>query len=226
MTPANIQKGFIATGIWPLNREAMDDKMGPSEVFVNAPDMANEEEVGDEHVEEVLGERVPQTQRDGIQYMVALKDDEEDTMQGVHEGVEMGEQDTDGVCTVSQELDGVDPNATLRLTSILALPQTVSIPRRNRGTPFIDYSKSIIMTSDEYIAALEQKQERREEVSREKEKRKANLEINKNRKAKEKKQKAEEKKMKAEERAEEHGVMWPTKRCIEVGVKLHEAIRD
>jgi hypothetical protein len=44
------------------------------------------------------------------------------------------------------------------------------------------------MTSDEYIAALEQKQERREEVSRVKEKRKADLEINKNRKAKEKNQ--------------------------------------
>ena len=64
------------------------------------------------------------------------------------------------------------------------------------------------MTSDEYIAALEQKQERREEVSREKEKRKVDLEINKNQKAKEKKQKTEEKKVKAEERAEEHGVMW------------------
>ena len=38
-------------------------------------------------------------------------------------------------------------------------------------------------------------------------------------------QKAKEKKVRAEERAEEHKVMWPTKRCIEVGVKLHEAIR-
>lgn len=31
--------------------------------------------------------------------------------------------------------------------------------------------------------------------------------------------------MRADECAEEHEVMWPTKRCIEVGIKLHEAIR-
>ena len=31
--------------------------------------------------------------------------------------------------------------------------------------------------------------------------------------------------MRAKECAEEHGVMWATKRCIEVGVKFHEAIR-
>ena len=55
--------------------------------------------------------------------MMALKYDEGDTMHGVHEGVGMEEQDTDRVCRVSQDLDGVDPNATLRLTSILALPQ-------------------------------------------------------------------------------------------------------
>ena len=40
--------------------------------------------------------------------MVALRDDEGNTMRGMHEGVEMGAQDTDGVCRVLQELDGVD----------------------------------------------------------------------------------------------------------------------
>ena len=118
MTPTNIKKGFSATGIWPLNRTAMDDKMGPSKVFVNTPDVVDEEEVDDEHVKEVFGEKVPQTQGGGTQYMVALRDDEGDTMHGVHEGVEMGRQDTDEVCMVSQELDGVDMNATLRLRSI------------------------------------------------------------------------------------------------------------
>ena len=31
--------------------------------------------------------------------------------------------------------------------------------------------------------------------------------------------------MRAKVCTEEHGVMWPTKRCIEVGVKLHKAKR-
>ena len=52
----------------------MTDKMRPNEVFVNVPDVVNEEEVGDEHVEDVIGERVPQTQIGG------LRDDEGDTM--------------------------------------------------------------------------------------------------------------------------------------------------
>jgi hypothetical protein len=63
----------------------------------------------------------------------------------------------------------------------------VSIPLlRSHDTLFLDYYESIIMTSNEYIAPLDHKQERREKVMREKEKRKANLENTKNRKAKEK----------------------------------------
>jgi hypothetical protein len=31
--------------------------------------------------------------------------------------------------------------------------------------------------------------------------------------------------LKVEECAEEHGVMWPAKRCTEASVKLHEAIK-
>ena len=61
MTPTNIKKEFSATGIWPLNRTAMDDKMGPNKVFVNTPDVVDEEEVDDEYGEEVLGERVRET---------------------------------------------------------------------------------------------------------------------------------------------------------------------
>ena len=39
----------------------------------------------------------------------------------------MGEKDASEDFSNSQELVGVDPNATLSLTSILALPQTMSI---------------------------------------------------------------------------------------------------
>ena len=58
MTPTNIRNGFFATCIWPLNRFAMHDKMGPSEVFVKVKVEVNEEEVGKEVLEEVLGERI------------------------------------------------------------------------------------------------------------------------------------------------------------------------
>lgn len=54
----------------------------------------------------------------------------------------MEEEDTNVEFRILQELDGVDPNATIRLTLILALPQMVSIPQRSHDTSFIDYSKS------------------------------------------------------------------------------------
>lgn len=44
----------------------------------------------------------------------------------------------------------------------------MSSPRRSRDTPFIDYCKSIIITSDEHIATQEHKQDIHEEVAREK----------------------------------------------------------
>ena len=67
---------------------------------------------------------------------------------------------------ILQEFDWIGPNASLRLTTILALPQTVSIPYRSYNTPFVDYFKLIIMTSDEFTIALKHKQERQEEIAR------------------------------------------------------------
>lgn len=43
----------------------MNDKMGPTKMLVIAAIEVNEEEVGDEHVEEVLGEGIIETQEDG-----------------------------------------------------------------------------------------------------------------------------------------------------------------
>ena len=59
--------------------------------------------------------------------MVALRDDEGDTMQGVEMGVGEWRGDTNEEFRISQVLDGVDSNATLRLTLFLALLQMVSI---------------------------------------------------------------------------------------------------
>jgi hypothetical protein len=54
--------------------------MQPNEVFVNVAAKVDEEEVGNEHVKEVLGEMIIETQKGGTQYMMALRDDEGDTM--------------------------------------------------------------------------------------------------------------------------------------------------
>ena len=150
-------------------------------VEVNGVNEINEEEVRYEQVEGALGGRIIKTQEDGTQKMVALRDNDRDTMHDVESGGgwRMQEEDTNVEFRILQELDEVDPNATIRLTSILALPQMVSIPQRSRDTPFMDYSKSISWLAMS-IAALEHKQERQEEVAQEKEKKKVNLEITKN----------------------------------------------
>jgi hypothetical protein len=35
LSPESIQKGLKKIGIWPLNPQAVDDKMGPSLAFVD-----------------------------------------------------------------------------------------------------------------------------------------------------------------------------------------------
>jgi hypothetical protein len=77
----NIRKGFMKTGIWPLNPQAVDDKMGLSLAFVDTVDTIvqssdSEEEtdlqMDDPLIEEVLRERVPTSQPDRVQYFVKL----------------------------------------------------------------------------------------------------------------------------------------------------------
>jgi hypothetical protein len=48
----------------------MDDKMWPSELFVNVAIELNEDEVGDEHVDGVFGESIIKTQEGGTRYIV------------------------------------------------------------------------------------------------------------------------------------------------------------
>jgi len=43
----NITKGFVATGIYPINALAMESKMGPSETYSRAKGAANATESAD-----------------------------------------------------------------------------------------------------------------------------------------------------------------------------------
>jgi hypothetical protein len=55
--------------------------------------------------------------------------------------------------------------------NFFALPQLLAQPRQNRLEPLVDYTKSIIMTSEHYILAMEDKAARKEAVQQEKENR-------------------------------------------------------
>ena len=57
-------------------------------MFVNAIEV-NEEEVGNEHADDMLGKRITETQESGTQFMMALRN-KEDTMHGAKTGVRDG----------------------------------------------------------------------------------------------------------------------------------------
>ena len=64
------------------------------------------------------------------------------------------------------------------LSHLLQLPEILINPARNTRTePLVDYTKSIIMTGDDYIKAMEEKATRKE--SMEKEQRKIEAELSK-----------------------------------------------
>ena len=58
LTPQNIKQGFKGTGIWPLNAQAVADKMGPSQQFreVTIPGLADA--ATDEHNRQVFASTV------------------------------------------------------------------------------------------------------------------------------------------------------------------------
>ena len=68
------------------------------------------------------------------------------------------------------------PTSTVR--NLFPLPQVQRPTRRQAqaGEPLVDYSKSILMTSEEYIAAMTGKATRKAEVVREREERKKHAE--------------------------------------------------
>ena len=59
------------------------------------------------------------------------------------------------------------PPLTPTITALLALPEVAVGPSRKRAgsqEPLVDYSHSLLLTSEDYIATLEEKSRRREEV--------------------------------------------------------------
>jgi len=65
MTPSNIKASFLAIGIWPLNPQELNNKMKPSEGFIEKP--------LEVQVQEILEEDTFCSQNDAIHYCVDLE---------------------------------------------------------------------------------------------------------------------------------------------------------
>ena len=141
----NIQARFRATSIQPLNKEAMVDKMGPSELFQHsheAREESKDDDVADEAtevenhilIEEVLEEGLPSPPRQYTQYFVSLEDD------------------SSSLCPNSTI---ADPNSAQPISQFLRLIEIRGTrSSRIRSELLVDYNHSQILISNDHVEKL------------------------------------------------------------------------
>jgi hypothetical protein len=160
----NDQAGFRKTGIYPLNSSALDASMGPSGAFGevqgqgecnNTPSEESSEFAQEVSIQEVLDE-VEEQSYSRQQYLINL-------------GEEEGDEELEFPPSQGSE---VSPEQ-LRISGLLILPIVpVTRNRVSTGEPLVDYSKSILLTSDEYLRQVESLAAKRSDASKAKKERK------------------------------------------------------
>ena len=179
LTKKNIMSGFRATGIWPLNPQALQTRTSPSEGFT----AENEEE---EQRAEIFEEGMPNPGGGGLHYYGT---EEEKGLQEVEEGsAPEAECEPPTAATTSGD----------HISQFLKLPR---VPRRaaiqGRPEPLIDYSSSQLLTLEQHLNTLERIVSNKERVQEEKLQKQREREENRAKKAEEKERqklkKAEEK---------------------------------
>ena len=229
LTSMKIQKGFAATRIWPLQPIAMDKYMAPSSCYIDPC----EENIEDEHddveedaipdIAEVQEECIPETAPTELEHIPKSQPVDRQFFVQLESDCDLSSDSN-----THSEPNGEETNTQRNLFS---LPQVQS--RGHRGSqveqPLIDYLKSILMTSNEYIAAMTAKATRKKAVAREREERKIQVEQKKAQREQEKARKeanklmrqiqAERKKADQECGADEEGGRACTQSCRGRGQK-------
>ena len=174
------KKGFSATGIFPLNFHAVDSHLLPSEVFI-APD--GEAEHG--HVEdEEQGGMAAYAGNEGQPHCIAEEggdvdvpeagavDLENDLAEVPDCNAEHFFVDTDpSNAATAEEVLGLEahPDGIESITRFLTLPTVAQRLNARHHDPIMDFSKSIMLTSDQYISAAAHVQEAKAIAARQKE---------------------------------------------------------
>ena len=134
LTRKNIQSGFRATGIWPLNPQALELRTGPSTTFEE--DVENQEQR-----EEILEEGIPPADMTNTHYY------------GTEEDIETAVEEDEGM-EASQSPRSAKEEEN-HITKFLKLPRPLRRAlREGRAEPLIDYSQSQMLTLDEHLATL------------------------------------------------------------------------
>jgi hypothetical protein len=179
LTESNIKSGFRAIGIWPLNIQAINQYMQPSIQFIQ-PDVANshdehstDNEERDSNMHKEKHGNFDHTQGSSMQGQICDSEPNqprkgqyfigtfEPQLQSLSRGNEPGSNDAD-------QIENCGNMSQPTIHSFLQLPEMV-LQRRERRThdePLVDYSKSIMLTSKQYLQSMELKAERKEKARR------------------------------------------------------------
>jgi hypothetical protein len=104
---------------------------------------------------------------------------------------------------IVEEMDSDAGEENPSITKFLTLPTTSARVSNKKQDPIIEFTKSIMLTSDAYIQAVEQLKLRSEEASKEKERRRIKRQDTKKRKAEGKEERTLTREWKAANRAAE-----------------------
>ena len=199
-SPHNIKAGFRSTGIWPFNPEKMKLKMQPSEGFrVIAPEVS---------ISEIIDEDTTRPEH-VTHYFVDVEDDS--STEDVHHS----------------HLEESANNPPNDISEFLRLPQHVQRPLRVGTNPLVDYSKSHILTSDQYCETMDFRAARKADAIEGAKKKKNDANITKERKMLEKSEKDAAKKTRiAEKEAKKvFDLQWTPSAIRDAWTRLQQLVR-
>ena len=197
LTKENISSGFRATGIYPLNPAAVNSYLAPSDIFAASDDAtaADDMPVDEELPEPAVNDHISVRTQNGQNQEGEHHDAHED---GSDEGLETNVLGDEARLEMVAEFDEVPdssafhyfvaPDPTDRgegaleiatidntegepnsITRFLTLPTIAARVSSKRKDPLLDFTKSKILTSDEYTSAVQRLNDAKELAAREKE---------------------------------------------------------
>ena len=205
LSVCNISSGFRRTGIYPLNSQAVDAHLTPSEVYrshgrldpADAPSSMEEAVIGDQ--EEETGDN---QQTDGVEEghdvpsgpaaLYPLASSEQDIAADFSREPQAGTKhffvgaDPYGEA-VDSDVAALDTEAPMpeSITQFLQLPRFTPSASSHRRDPIVDFAKSVILTSSEYEEAAAIIITASEDATKEKQRQKQQREESKKRKLEE-----------------------------------------
>ena len=182
LTESNIKAGFRSIGIWPLNSRAVDQYITPSLQFThtNGTDDQDDDTDVDEELEGYSQEPQPPME----QYFIGTCEPIVESG-GAHSAVVEDTVDNSDITTMDTNQSnavetsaGRGPLSSQGIQRFFQLPEVAIAERRrkNREELLVDFSKSIMRTSNDYLHSMEMKAARKEKAWKEAEVRKVEAE--------------------------------------------------